>query len=111
MMSALAVTMADAAVHDLYLSSDQVHRLALGEGIPLRYVKSNPHRHLELGEELPNGLGWLILGAVASGVAVFAHRLLRREAGLRLLAVHHADEQEIALGIGSYAPHVEPPFR
>jgi hypothetical protein len=69
-------------VHDLYLSSDQVHRLVLGEGIPLRYMKSDPHHHLELGKELPNGLGWLVLGIVASGVAVFAHRLLRREAGV-----------------------------
>jgi hypothetical protein len=68
-------------VHDLYLSSDQVHRLVLGQGIPLRYMKSNPHRHLELGEELPSGIGWLILGFVALCVAVFAHQLLRREAG------------------------------
>jgi hypothetical protein len=45
-------------------------------------MKNNPHRHLEEQEELPSGIGWLILGFVASGVAVFAHRLLRREAGL-----------------------------
>jgi hypothetical protein len=44
-------------------------------------MKSNPHRHLELGEELPSGIGWLIPGFVAAGVAVFAHRLLRREPG------------------------------
>ena len=69
-------------VHGLYLSADRVHRLARGEGIPLRYMKSNPQRYLEEGEELPSGIGWLILGFVASGVAVFAHRLLRREAGL-----------------------------
>jgi hypothetical protein len=68
-------------VHDLYLSAEQVQRLARGEGIPLRYMKSNPQRHFEEREELPNGIGWLILGFVASGVAVFAHRLLRREAG------------------------------
>ena len=69
-------------VHGLYLSADRVHRLARGEGIPLRYMKSNPQRYLEEGEELPSGIGWLILGFIAAGVAVFAHRRLRREAGL-----------------------------
>ena len=69
-------------VNDLQLSPEQVHRLVRGEGIPLRYMKNNPHRHLEEQEELPSGIGWLILGFVASGVAVFAHRHLRREAGL-----------------------------
>ena len=69
-------------VHDLYISAEQLHKLARGEGIPIRYMKRNPLRHMEAEEELPSGIGWLILGFVASGVAVFAHRLLRREAGL-----------------------------
>lgn len=69
-------------VHDLYLSAEKVHRLAQGEGIPLRYMKNDPRRYLEQQEELPNGIGWLIFGFIASGVAVFAHRQLRREAGL-----------------------------
>ena len=68
-------------VHGLYLSAERVHKLALGEGIPLRYMKNNPQRYLEEPQELPNGIGWLIFGFVASGVAVFAHRQLRREAG------------------------------
>jgi hypothetical protein len=69
-------------VHGVYLSAERVHRLVRGEGIPLRYMKSDPHRYLEQGVELPSGIGLLILGFAASGVAVFAHRLLRREAGL-----------------------------
>lgn len=69
-------------VHGLYLSAERVHRLVQGGGIPLRYMKSDPHRYLEEGVELPSGIGLLILGFAASGVAVFAHRLLRREAGL-----------------------------
>src|SRR5262249_1307346 len=69
-------------VHGLWLSAERVHRLAQGEGIPLRYMKSNPQRFLEEHDELPNGIGYLILGVVASGVAVFAHRQLRREAGV-----------------------------
>ena len=69
-------------VHNLYLSAEKVHRLAQGEGIPLRYMKNDPRRYLEQQEELPNGIGWLIFGFIASGVAVFAHRQLRREAGL-----------------------------
>lgn len=68
-------------VHGVYLSPERVHKLERGEGIPLRYMKNNPQRYLEEPEELPNGIGWLIFGLVASGVAVFAHRLLRREAG------------------------------
>jgi hypothetical protein len=70
------------SVHDLYVSPEQLHKLAVGEGIPIRYMKNNPLRHMEAGEQLPSGIGWLILGLVSSGVAVFAHRLLRREAGL-----------------------------
>jgi hypothetical protein len=69
-------------VHGLWLSAERVHKLAQGEGIPLRYMKSNPQRFLEGQEEMPNGIGYLILGVVASGVAVFAHRQLRREAGV-----------------------------
>jgi hypothetical protein len=69
-------------VRGLDLSAERVHRLVAGEGIRLRYMKSDPHRYLEEREELPNGIGWLVVGAVASGVALFAHRLLRREAGV-----------------------------
>jgi hypothetical protein len=69
-------------VHDVYLSADKVHKLAQGEGIPLRYMKSNPYWTLGKWEELPSGIGWLAFGVIALGTAVFAHRLLRREAGL-----------------------------
>jgi hypothetical protein len=69
-------------VHSLFLSAQRVHKLVQGEGIPVRYMKSDPHRYLEEGVELPSGIGLLIFGFAASAVAVFAHRLLRREAGL-----------------------------
>jgi hypothetical protein len=69
-------------VHDLYLSADRVHKLVQGEGIPVRYMKNDPQRFLDEWDEPPSGIGWLILGLVASGVAVLAHRQLRREAGV-----------------------------
>jgi hypothetical protein len=46
-------------VHGLYLSAERVHRLVQGGGIPLRYMKSDPHRYLEEGVELPSGIGLL----------------------------------------------------
>ena len=70
------------SAHDVYLSADRVHKLAQGEGIPVRYMKNNPQRFLDEWDDPPSGIGWLILGLVASGVAVFAHRQLRREAGV-----------------------------
>ena len=69
-------------VHEVYLSPERVQKLARGEGIRLRYMKNEPQRYLEEGVELDSGIGVLIFGLVASGVAVFAHRLLRREAGI-----------------------------
>lgn len=68
------------AVKGKFLSGKLVQTLSRGEGVQLRFLKSDPHRVLYEGDELPLGLGWLIVGAVAFGVAVSAHRLLRREA-------------------------------
>jgi hypothetical protein len=45
-------------------------------------MKNNPQRYLEEWTELPNGFVKLILSVVAASVAVFAHRQLRREAGV-----------------------------
>lgn len=69
------------AVKGKFLTGKLVQILARGEAVQLRFLKSDPHRVLYEGDELPLGLGWLIVGAVAFGVAVFAHRLLRREVG------------------------------
>lgn len=61
------------------LGADDVKALARGEGIPVRFLTSDPLRALPVTEELPYGFGWLAFGIVALGVGVYAHRLLRRE--------------------------------
>lgn len=63
----------------LYLSADRVHRLARGEGIPLRYMKSNPQRYLEEREELPSGIGWLRNPTVARPNSAFSPMRSGRE--------------------------------
>jgi hypothetical protein len=63
-----------------FLTGRLVQALANGEGIQLKFLTSDPHRVLYEGDDLPLGLGWLIVGSLAFGGAVFAHRLLRREA-------------------------------
>jgi hypothetical protein len=68
-------------VPGLDLPAARVQKLARGEGIPIRYMTNNPRRYLDEWDEPPSGIGYLILGLVASCVAPFAHRLLRQEAG------------------------------
>ena len=64
-----------------FLTGALVQKLARGESIPLKFLQDDPHRVLYSGDELPMGIGWLIVGFVALAVGVFAHRLLRKEAG------------------------------
>lgn len=63
-----------------FLTGKLVQILSCGDRVPLRFLKTDPHRVLYEGDELPLGLGWLIMSGLAFGIAVFAHRLLRREA-------------------------------
>ena len=70
------------AVTDVYLSADHLQRLAKGEEIPLKYLPSNPRQVVYPGQDMPSGAGWLVAGGVVLGIAVVAHRLLRREEGV-----------------------------
>jgi hypothetical protein len=64
------------------LSGRMAERLANGERIPVRFLTSDPHTALYDGAEMDMHWGGLIGGAVALAVAIFAHRLLRRESGV-----------------------------
>ena len=63
------------------LSGKMTERLAKGEAIPVRFLKSDPHTALYDGAEMQMHWGGLIGGAAALAVAIFAHRLLRKESG------------------------------
>lgn len=55
--------------------------LAAGNGVTLRFRRSNPRDVLYGQDEKPLGLVWLAIGAIATGLAIYAHRLLRRQTG------------------------------
>jgi len=61
------------------LSGDLVKRLAEGRPIPVRFLKNDPYRVLFDGEQPEKPWGWLIAGILALPVALYAHRLLRRQ--------------------------------
>ena len=65
------------------LGPQDVERLARGETIPIVFLKRDPDRTIGDGAS-PRApeYGWTIFGALALAVAIFAHRLLRREAGV-----------------------------
>jgi hypothetical protein len=64
------------------ISGKIAERLANGEAIPVRFLTSDPHAALYDGAQKEMRWGGLIGGAAALAVAIFAHRLLRREAGI-----------------------------
>lgn len=66
-------------VRDKFVGADDVQILARGEGVPVRFLTSDPLRVLPPNEELPYGFGFFALGFGALAVGVYAHRLLRRE--------------------------------
>lgn len=59
---------------------DDMKRLAAGQPIHIRFLKSNPHRTLPEDSPIPVPWGWLIGGILLSALAAFAHSLLRKEA-------------------------------
>ncbi len=67
------------AVPAKYVSGDEVRRMAQGERIPVRYIESDPRRARVDGEKGDNPWGWLMLGAAALALALYARRLLYRE--------------------------------
>lgn len=67
-------------VPDKIFSQDDVQRLATGQPIHIRFLKNNPRRTLPEDSPIPVPWGLLIGGILLSGVAAFAHSLLRKEA-------------------------------
>ncbi|HET9864763.1 MAG TPA: hypothetical protein VFP37_15065 [Steroidobacteraceae bacterium] len=64
-----------------YLDGKLVQRAAAGEPIPVRFIGDHPKGGLYDDEQPPAwSPGWLIIGVISLAIAVFAHRLLRREA-------------------------------
>jgi hypothetical protein len=64
-----------------YLNGKLVQRAAAGESIPVRFIGDHPAGGLYDDEQLPAwSPGWLIIGLISLATAVFAHRMLRREA-------------------------------
>ncbi|MDP2340414.1 MAG: hypothetical protein Q8O67_05625 [Deltaproteobacteria bacterium] len=70
---------AEIPVRDLYLPASDVQQLARGEGIAIKFRESDPYDMLHENEETPGVLGWMIAGVLALALAVFGHRLLRKE--------------------------------
>jgi hypothetical protein len=70
------------AVPNKRIGGKMTERLARGEGIPVRFLGSDPHAALFDGAKMQMNWVALIGGAVALAVAIFAHRLLRRESGV-----------------------------
>jgi hypothetical protein len=67
-----------------YLNGRLVQRAAAGEPIPVRFIGDHPHGGLYDDEQPPAwSPAWLIIGVISLATAVFAHRLLRREARQR----------------------------
>ena len=68
------------AVPHSYVSGDVVKRLANGETIPVRFLGDHPKGGRYDGYEPESSLGWFLFGLISLGVAIVAHRMLRKEA-------------------------------
>ena len=73
----------DVDVPRKFIRAAHVKRLARGDAIPVRFLRSDPESVLYDRESPPLSLGWLIFGGVAMSVAIVAHILLRRDLGAR----------------------------
>ncbi len=58
---------------------DVATRLAAGERIPVTYMTNNPNRVFYQHQRPSSPWAWLIVGAIALGVAIYALRLRKRE--------------------------------
>jgi hypothetical protein len=67
-------------VVDKYVSYQELERLSRAEEIPVRFSKSNLHWVLFDHQTLEIAWGWPVAGLVLFVFAIFAHRLLKREA-------------------------------
>lgn len=69
-------------VSHVYLSRDLVKRAAEGVPIPVKFDPDHPGSGWYNGEHPTWKFGRLIGGLIALVVAIFAHKLLRRESGV-----------------------------
>lgn len=58
---------------------DVAERLAAGERIPVTYLTNNPNRVFYRHQRPSSPWLWLIIGAIALGVAIYAVKLQKRE--------------------------------
>ena len=69
----------DVVVPQKTVPVDVATRLAAGEKIPVTYMTNNPKRVFYQYQRPSSPWLWLIVGAIALGVAIYALRLRRRE--------------------------------
>lgn len=69
----------DVVVPNKILDKSVAERLIAGEKIQVTYLTNNPKRILFNNYRLPNPWIWLIVGAAALALAIYATRLFKRE--------------------------------
>jgi len=65
-----------------YVSREMIKRAAEGVPIPVRFVGDHPGGGWYDGRKPESKFGGLIVGVIFLAVAIFAHRLLRKESGV-----------------------------
>ena len=68
-------------VANKHIRGGDIKRLSAGGRVPIKFLKSNPHRVLYDGREISVPWAWLVVGAVLLVVALYALQLLKRESG------------------------------
>lgn len=70
----------EVVVRQKSLGGDKARRLAAGGRIPVTYLKHRPNQVLYEFEDPPNPWGLLVAGGVLLALALYALKLMRREA-------------------------------
>lgn len=70
---------ADVVVPQKSVPVDIATRLAAGERIPITYMTNNPNRVFYQYQRPSSPWLWLIVGAIALGIAIYALKLRKRE--------------------------------
>jgi len=73
----------EVVVPDKGLGADELARLAAGDGIPVVFLRDNPQVAYADGRAPMNPWGWLVVGALLLPTALYARRLLLREAAAK----------------------------
>ncbi len=67
------------AVSKLLVRPQDLAALAEGKGVAIRFRSGDPHEVLYPYQDMPWGLGWLLLGVAGTVLGFVAHRKLRQE--------------------------------